>query len=150
MLTLPLCKNVLLWKDAVSWMQQTGENKNVTLFIWNMLAHFCFTETTLSWSELAQNLTKWKWRSRMYIPVFTHSTISCVQLRHWEQSRICTSSLVKWKKLWFLGQDSQMFIQNRNKWYNLFLVTIKRIDNNTVQPIYRTNIGTKCIFTNLG
>lgn len=86
----------------------------------------------------------------MYIPVVIHTTVSCVQLGHWEQSRTCTSSVVKWKKLWFLCQESQLLLQNRNKWYNLFPVTIKKIDVNTVQAIYRTNIGTKCVFANLG
>lgn len=38
--------------------------------------------------------------------------------------------------------------QSRNKWYNPFPVTIKRIDVNTVQAIYMTNLGTKCIFAN--
>lgn len=34
----------------------------------------------------------------MYIAVFTHSTVSCIQLGHWEQSRTCTSSLFQMEK----------------------------------------------------
>lgn len=47
-LTLPSYKKFVVTNGFFLMHAITGEKKNVLLFIWNTLAHFCFTEMTLS------------------------------------------------------------------------------------------------------
>lgn len=101
---------------------------------------------------------KWTCTKPHWVKVEKQDVYSCFYSQYHILHSVGTLGTVK--DLYFLtcqmekavvsGARQQMLIQNRNKWYKLFPMAIKRIDVSTVQAIYRTNIGTKCIFANLG
>lgn len=140
-LTVLLCINILPQKNVSSRMHYMGESKNPFYLYWKcFLASFVLTfasalQKQVSWSQLVQSLTKWKWRSRIYIPDLASTSESSFQLGHWEHSRAYTSSFVKWKRLKFLRQDLQMVTQHKIKCYHPFPMTFRKLDINTFQAI---------------